>query len=80
MMSKDTFAARQAWRLKLKVGDLVMMKHGGMAVITKVISHDGEWLTNEDPCPPHIEMTYCDDAEHGSCSSYRIERLLSETR
>ena len=71
---------KNAWRLGLKVGDLVMMKHGGMAVITKVISHDGEWLTCEDRIAPHIEMTYCDDAEHGSCSSYRIERILSETR
>ena len=79
MMSKDTFAARQAWRLKLKVGDLVMMKHGGMAVLTKVISHDGEDFA-EDPSPPHIEMTYCDDGEHGSCSSDRIERMLSESR
>ena len=79
MMNKDTFAARQVWRLGLKVGDLVMMKHGGMAVITKVISHDGEDFA-EDPSPPHIEMTYCDDGEHGSCSSWRIERLLSETR
>ena len=79
MMSKDTFAARQVWRLGLKVGDLVMMKHGGMAVITKVISHDGEDFA-EDPSPPHIEMTYCDDGEHGSCSSWRIERMISETR
>ena len=79
MMNKDTFTARQAWRLKLKVGDLVMMKHGGMAVITKVISHDGEDFA-EDPSPPHIEMTYCDDGEHGSCSSWRIERMISETR
>ena len=80
MMSKDTFAARQAWRLGLKVVDLVMMKHGGMAVITEVTSHDGEWLTCEDRIAPHIKMTYCDDGEHGSCSSYRIERMLSETR
>ena len=79
MMNKDTFTARQAWRLKLKVGDLVMMKHGGMAVLTKVISHDGEDFA-EDPSPPHIEMTYCDDGEHGSCSSYRIERMISESR
>ena len=79
MMNKDTFTARQAWRLKLKVGDLVMMKHGGMAVFTKVISHDGEDFA-EDPSPPHIEMTYCDDGEHGSCSAYRIEEVLSEAR
>ena len=70
---------KNAWRHDLKPGDLVMMKHGGMALITKVISHDGEDFA-EDPSPPHIEMTYCDDAEHGSCSSWRIEKMLSETR
>jgi hypothetical protein len=56
-----------------------MMKHGGMALITKVISHVGADFA-DDPSPPHIEMTYCDDNTPGSCSSYRIERLLSETR
>jgi hypothetical protein len=56
-----------------------MMKHGGMALITKVISHVGADFA-DDPSPPHIEMTYCDDGEHGSCSSYRIERILSESR
>ena len=71
---------KNEWRYGLKVGDLVMMKAGGMAVITKVIDHDGEWLTCEDRIAPHIEMTYCDDGEHGSCSSYRIERMLSESR
>jgi hypothetical protein len=79
MMINDTFAHRHGWRLEIRVGDLVMMKHGGMAVITKVISHDGEDFA-EDPSPPHIEMTYCDDGEHGSCSSWRIERTLSEAR
>jgi len=79
MMNKDTFTTRQAWRLKLKVGDLVMMKHGGMAVITKVIDHV-VGLRSEDPVPPHVEMIYCDDGEHGSCSSYRIERMISESR
>ena len=70
---------KNEWRYGLKVGDLVMMKHGGMALITKVISHVGADFA-EDPSPPHIEMTYCDDGEHGSCSSYRIERMLSESR
>ena len=74
-----TMSKKNAWRHDLKPGDLVMMKHGGMALITKVISHDGEDFA-EDPSPPHIEMIYCDDAEHGSCSSWRIEKMLSETR
>ena len=72
MMINDT----HAWRHGLKVGDLVMMKHGGMAVITKIRS----WGENPDELVPHIEMTYCDDGEHGSCSSHRIERMLSESR
>ena len=66
---------KNEWRHQLKVGDLVMMKNGGMAVITDVRHH-----RFDDPPPPHIRMTYCDDGEHGSCSSYRIERMLSETR
>ncbi|MCS5594488.1 MAG: hypothetical protein NZ730_08110 [Porticoccaceae bacterium] len=71
---------KNAWRHNLKAGDLVMMKHGGMAVITSVHRHDDMWHVDEPPPPPHIEMTYCDDGEHGSCSSYRIERMLSESR
>jgi hypothetical protein len=68
------------WRHRLSVGDLVEMKVGGMAVITKVRRHTDMWFGEDEPSPPHIEMTYCDDGEHGSCSSYRIERMLSETR
>ena len=71
---------KNEWRHQLKIGDLVMMKHGGMAVITKVRHHTDMWFGEDEPSPPHIEMTYCDDAEHGSCSSYRIERMLSESR
>ena len=72
MMINDT----RTWRHGLKVGDLVMMKHGGMAVITNIRS----WGENPAGLVPHIEMTYCDDGERGSCSSHRIERMLSETR
>ena len=68
------------WRHRLNVGDLVEMKVGGLAVITKIHRHDAMWFGEENPPPPHIEMTYCDDGEHGSCSSSRIERMLSETR
>ena len=52
-----------------------MMKHGGMAVISEVISHAAE-----DRYAPHIKMIYCDDGELGSCSSYRVERLMNESR
>ena len=70
---------KHEWRNGLKVGDLVMMKHGGMALITMIHSHD-KTFTGEDAHPPHIKMTYCDDGEHGSCSSWRVERMLSEAR
>ncbi len=76
MMINDT----RTWRHGLKVGDLVMMKNGGMALITKIRRHDDMWIGEDEPSPPHIEMTYCDDGEHGSCSSHRIERMLSESR
>jgi len=76
MMINDT----RTWRHGLKVGDLVMMKHGGMAVITKIRRHDDMWSGEDEPSPPQVEMIYCDDGEHGSCSSWRIERMLSETR
>jgi hypothetical protein len=70
---------KNEWRYDLKVGDLVMMKHGGMAVITDVRHHRFDDPDEWPFPPPHIGMTYCDDGEHGSCSSYRIERMLSET-
>ena len=66
---------KNEWRNELKVGDLVMMKHGGMAVISEVISH-----VAEPRYAPHIKMIYCDDGELGSCSSYRVERLMNESR
>jgi len=68
------------WRHALKVGDLVMMKNGGMAVITKVRSHTDMWFGEDEPSPPHVEMIYCDDGEHDGCSSYRVEEVLSEGR
>ena len=71
---------KNEWRHQLKVGDLVMMKNGGMALITKIRRHDDMRFGEDEPSPPHIRMTYCDDGEHGSCSSYRIERMLSESR
>jgi hypothetical protein len=75
---------KNEWRLKLKVGDLVMMKHGGMALITMVHSHNkliiNKDFTGEYAYPPHIKMIYCDDGELGSCSSYRVERLMNESR
>jgi hypothetical protein len=71
---------KHVWRYRISVGDLVMMKHGGMALITKVISHDDMWFGEDESSPPHVEVVYCDDGDHGSCSSWRVERMLSETR
>ena len=52
-----------------------MMKHGGMALVTEVIRHAAE-----PRYAPHIKMIFCDDGEPGSCSSYRVERLMNEGR
>jgi hypothetical protein len=70
---------KNEWRYGLKAGDLVMMKHGGMALITMIHNRD-ENCEGEDSTPPHIKMIYCDDGELGSCSSYRVERLMNESR
>jgi hypothetical protein len=70
-MTKD----KKEWRNGLKAGDLVMMKHGGMALVTEVIRHAAE-----PRYAPHIKMIFCDDGEPGSCSSYRVERLMNEGR
>ena len=64
------------WRKDLKVGDLVMMKSGHMAVLTKVFFRFPE----TDPSYPHIEVIYCDDNSEGSCSAWRVEELISAAR
>ena len=64
----------KGWRKKLKAGDLVMMKTGGMAILTEVFFRFPE--TN--PSYPHIKMLYCDDNTPGSCSAWRVEELLNE--
>jgi len=64
------------WRKDLKVGDLVMMKSGHMAVLTKVFFRFPE----TDPSYPHIEVIYCDDNSEGSCSAWRVEELLNASR
>tara|TARA_R100001082_G_scaffold110311_1_gene89900 strand:+ start:102 stop:305 length:204 start_codon:yes stop_codon:yes gene_type:complete len=63
----------KAWRAKLEVGDLVMMKSGHMAIITNVRYKFGK----EHPdILPHVNVQYCDDNTEGSCSSWRIEEVL----
>ena len=68
--------SNKEWRKKLKVGDLVMMKTGGMAILTEVFFRFPE----TDPSYPHIKMLYCDDNSTGSCSAWRVEELINETR
>ena len=64
------------WRKDLKVGDLVMMKSGHMAVLTEVFFRFPE----TDPSYPHIKMLYTDDGSDGSCSAWRVAEVLSESR
>ena len=68
--------SKNEWRKKLKVGDLVKMKTGGMAILTEVFFRFPE----TDPSYPHIEMIYCDDNTPGSCSAWRVEELLNASR
>ncbi len=68
--------SKNGWRKKLKAGDLVMMKDGGMAILTEVFFRFPE----TDPAYPHIKMLYCDDNSTGGCSSWRVKELISEAR
>ncbi len=65
------------WRKKLKAGDLVMMKHGGMAILTEVLF---QFASDEPLDYPHIKMVYCNDATSDSCSSWRVKEVLCATR
>ena len=62
------------WRKDLKVGDLVMMKSDHMAIITEV-----NWRS-EDSKYPHVKLRYTEDDGTGSCSAWRVEEVLSESR
>ena len=68
--------SNKGWRKKLKAGDLVMMKTGGMAILTEVFFRFPE----TDPSYPHIKMLYTDDGSDGSCSGWRVAEVLSESR
>ncbi len=63
------------WRKNLKVGDLVMMVSGHMAVLTEV-----NWRDGIDAGYPHVRVRYTDDDSGGSCSSWRVKEVLSESR
>lgn len=66
---------KNEWRKNLKVGDLVMMRSGHMAVLTDV-----NWRHGIDVEYPHIKIRYTDDASFGSCSAWRVREVLSESR
>ena len=62
------------WRKDLKPGDLVMMRSGHMAILTEVkLRHDYSEY-------PHVKLRYTDDDSNGSCSSWRVKEVLSESR
>jgi hypothetical protein len=62
------------WRSKIKVGDLVMMKSGHMAIITNIRYKLGK--EDHPEILPHVDVVYCDDNSDGSCSSWRIKEVL----
>ena len=63
------------WRKNLKVGDLVMMRSGHMAVLTEI-----NWRDGIDVEYPHVKLRYTDDDSNGSCSAWRVKEVLSESR
>ena len=70
---------REVWRYKLGVGDLVEMKAGGLAIVTGVNNDDYEFY-GTDAVVTRIKIMYCDDSTFGSCSAWRVERVINESR
>tara|TARA_A100001515_G_scaffold21812_1_gene16564 strand:- start:7 stop:210 length:204 start_codon:yes stop_codon:yes gene_type:complete len=66
--------SKNQWRKALKVGDLVMMKSGHMAILTEV------YMQTPDAEYPHVKLRYTDDDSNGSCSAWRVKEVLSESR
>jgi hypothetical protein len=75
-MSKRT----SPWRHNLKAGDLVSMKSGHMAIIMKVSGYSAQAWDDEPLPPPRVKVFYCDDSSTGSCSSWRVDRVLNANR
>jgi hypothetical protein len=68
---------KNEWRKNLKVGDLVRMKSGHLAILTEV------YMRSTGPGGskyPHVKILYCDDQSAGGCSAWRIAEVLNETR
>ena len=60
----------------VKQGDLVLMKSGHYAVVTKIRPSPFEDAAGYK-LPPHVEVFYCDDTSPGSCSVHRVEKIIS---
>ena len=71
---------KSPWRHNLKVGDLVSMKSGHMAIITEVSGYSAQAWDDEPLPPPRVKVFYCDDSSMGSCSSWRVDRVLNANR
>ncbi len=68
----------------VKRGDLVRMKSGHYAIVTKIrrsrfseLPDDFRGMSLEHDLPPHVEVFYCDDNSPGSCSVHRVEKIIS---
>ena len=68
----------------LRRGDLVLMKSGHHAIVTKIrhsnlseLPDDFRGMSLEHDLPPHVEVFYCDDTSPGSCSVHRVEKIIS---
>jgi len=69
--------SKNEWRKNLKVGDLVKMKSGHLAVLTEV------YMRQTGPNGsdyPHVKILYCDDQSAGGCSAWRVAEVLNEAR
>ena len=60
----------------VKQGDLVLMKSGHYAIVTKIRNSPFEDAAGYK-LPPHVEVFYCDDTSPGSCSVHRVEKIIS---
>lgn len=60
----------------VKRGDLVLMKSGHYAIVTKIRNSPFDDAAGYK-LPPHVEVFYCDDNSPGSCSVHRVEKIIS---
>ena len=60
----------------VKRGDLVLMKSGHYAIVTKIRNSPFADAAGRK-LPPKVEVFYCDDTSPGSCSVHRVEKIIS---